>query len=259
MLILSNSMCKSASTIIWWYKVQLIDRTVPANGYKGLAEFIASGAVPGHAIFVADPLTDQTVDRLIEYADQHGPTVVKTHCHMTTYLDQLIREGKVLATYAHRDPRDVILSAIDHRARDIESGGTVWFDEFSSVEESIKPMLGLCVQAMPWIEHPNVPKFLYRDTVAHPDQQIRALAKHLKAEITEWDVEEILRIEAGGKTNSANWNQFNQAKATRYRREMTQNQIELCNRELGPWIEKLGYQVDDSDMTLSSSADSSAA
>ena len=244
MLILSNSLCKSASTITWWYKTELINRTTPTNGNRGLIDFVDSGAVPGRGIFIEDPLTDQSLDRLMDYARQNGPTVVKTHCHMTPYLDQIIREGKILATYAHRDPRDVILSAIDHRDRDIKSGGHVWFSQFSSVEASIPSIRGWCLKAEPWITHPQVHNILYRDTVGDPRQQIQRLAEKLKVEISNKQVDAILSVEANRKSDKANWMQFNQAKLTRYQTEMTPAQIELCNREIGLWIEKFGYPIE---------------
>lgn len=259
MLILSNSLCKSASTITWWYKTELINRTTPVNGNSGLIEFVNSGAVPGQGIFINDPLTDQSLDRLIEYARQNGPTVVKTHCHMTPYLEQMIREEKIVATYAHRDPRDVILSAIDHRAREIKSGGHVWFSEFSSIEASIPSIRSLCIRAEPWITHPQVHKFLYRDTVADPRRQIHAIANTLKVKISDKHVDQILSVEAERKSGKANWMQFNQAKITRYQTEMTPAQIELCNREIGPWVEKFGYQIEESCNIPATQLDTSAA
>ena len=245
MLILSNSIIKSASTITWWYKKELIDRTSPTNGNSGLANFVNSGAVSGQGCFINDPLEDQDLDRLMEYADTNGPTVVKAHCHMTPYLDQMIREGNVLATYTHRDPRDVMLSAIDCRNREIQNGTQVRFSRFSSIEASIPLIRNQCIRSEPWTAHPHVHKFLYRDTVADPKRQIHALADALKIDIADTQVDDILSIEAGQKSANANWLEFNQAKLTRYQTEMAPAQIELCNQELGPWIEKFGYLIEE--------------
>lgn len=243
MLILSNSMCKSASTITWWYKSEVINRTTPVNGNLGLADFINSGAVSGEGSFVSDPLDDQAVDRMMEFAAQNGPTVVKAHCHMTPYLAQMIHERKILATFAHRDPRDVILSAIDCRNREIKNGSHVRFSRFSSVEAAIPLIRYQCVRAEPWIVHPKVLKMLYRETVANPSRQIHSLAKALGVQISDTQVEEILKVEAENKSSQGNWMEFNQAKLERYQTEMSPAQIELCNRELGQWIEKFGYPI----------------
>lgn len=259
MLILSNSMCKSASTIIWWYKNELINRTTPVNGNRGLADFIDSGAVSGEGCFVNDPLEDQAVDRMMEFAAQNGPTVVKAHCYMTPYLSQMIGEGKILATFAYRDPRDVILSAIDCRNREIKSGSQVRFPGFSSVEAAIPLIQKQCVRAEPWIVHPKVLKMQYRDTVANPNRQIHSLAKALGVQISDTQVEEILKIEAENKSGQSNWMEFSQAKLTRYPTEMSPAQIELCNRELGRWIEKFGYSIEESCSSSAVPIDSSAA
>lgn len=245
MLILSNSIIKSASTITWWYKNELINRTTPANGNGGLVDFMNSGVVPGQGCFVHDPIENPSIDRLLEYARENGPTVVKAHCHMTPYLDQLIQDGKVIATFAHRDPRDVLLSAIDCRNREIESGSNVRFSRFSSFEDSIPLIRNQCARAEPWIAHPQVHKFPYRETVANPRQQIQSLADVLRVEVSDMLVDEILNVEAKRKSGQDNWMEFNQAKLTRYQNEMTEDQIELCDRELGPWIEKFGYQQEE--------------
>jgi len=155
--------------------LELVKRTTPSNGIGGLADFVDSGAVRGQGCFVHDPLEDPAIDRLMEYADQNGPTVVKAHCRMTPYLDQLIQEGKV---------------------------------------------------------------------VANPKQQIHSLAKILNVEVSDKLVDEILNVEAKRKSGQDNWMEFNQAKLTRYQNDMTQDQIELCNRKLGPWIEKFGYPLE---------------
>ena len=244
MLILSNSIIKSASTALWWYKTELINRTTPTNGNRGLGDFVNSGAVRGQGCFIGDPLEDQALDRLVEYARQNGPTVAKAHCHMTPYLDQLIRDKKVIATFAHRDPRDVILSAIDCRDREVKSGGPVRFSRFSSIEAAIPLISNQCVRAEPWIAHPQVHNFLYRDTVADPRRQIHSLAKTLEVEISDEHVDQILNIEAEKKSGQDNWLEFNQAKLTRYQTEMTPEQIEVCNQKLGQWIEKFGYKID---------------
>ena len=259
MLILSNSIIKSASTVTWWYKTELIDRTTPANGHGGFHDFVNSGAIPARGNFIDDPIEDQTLDQLMEYARQNGPTVVKAHCLMTPYLDQMIRDKKILATFAHRDPRDILLSAVDHRDREVKCGGPVWFAEFSSIEASIPEIQVQCRRAEPWIAHPQVHKFLYRDTVSNPRRQIRSLAKTLGLEITDKDVDGILNIEAGEKSDKANWMQFNQAKLSRYQTEMSQAQIELCNRELGPWIETFGYPIEGPHPTTAAPLDAPAA
>jgi hypothetical protein len=249
MLILSNSMCKSASTITWWYKSELINRTCSANGNRGVADFINSGAVRGQGRFVEDPVEDQALDRLMEFANVHGPTVVKTHCHMTPYLDRMIRERKIIATYNHRDPRDVILSAFDCRNRELENGSVPRFSQFSSIEAGIPLIREQCVRSEPWIVHPRVHNFLYREIVADPEKQIRSLATALEVEVSDTLVKEILEIEARNKSGHGNWMEFNEAKLARYHDEMTSDQIKLCNETLGPWIEKFGYQIDKPPMT----------
>ena len=259
MLILSNSLIKSSSTIIWWYTIQLVKRTTPNNGNEGLADFINSGAVAGQGQFVNDPVSDQALNQLMEYARQNGPTVVKAHCHMTEHLDQMIREGQIIATFTHRDPRDVILSAIDCHDREVKSGGQMRFPMFSSFEASVAAMSRHCIKADPWIAHPQVHKFRYTDTVSDSRQQIQNLARTLKVEVTDELVDDIMRVESEQKSNNTNWMEFNQAKLTRYPSEMSQAQIEVCNRELGPWIEKFGYSTEEPCSNPAVPIDSSAA
>ena len=128
MLIFSNSMCKSASTVIWWYSEQLIYHAHQKNGRKALHELTSAEDFGGEGSYVDYPVSDEKIDKLIALAKNNGPVVVKVHCGLTPYMKSVLQQGGAMVTFCYRDPRDMILSAMDHRRRAAKEGREVFQD-----------------------------------------------------------------------------------------------------------------------------------
>ena len=194
MLILSNSMCKSASTVIWWYTEQMIYDAHPTNGRAAIRDLTSSGDIAGTGSFVDHPLTDEKIDRLIKLAAKHGPTVVKVHCFLTPYLREVLNGGDALATFCYRDPRDMILSAMDHRERASKDGRTV-FEHFTSVENSLEQATYWCRMSCTWVQSGLAELFQYVDTVSNPVGQIHRIAEYFNIPIADQQIETIMQRE----------------------------------------------------------------
>ena len=241
MLIFSNSMCKSASTVIWWYSQQLIYNAHKKNGREALRNMVDSGEIEGTGGFVKHPVNEAKVDRLLTLAKQHGPTVVKVHCTLDPYLQQVLEQGDAVATFCYRDPRDMILSAIDHRKRAAENGRQV-FENFTTVEESIEHSKYWCRLACRWVESDLAKLFQYVETVSNPIGQIRRLADYFNLEVNDELINKITRKEENQK--KVGWCEFNRGDLSRYQHEMLPHEIERCNLELGKFIRRLGFEVE---------------
>ncbi len=242
MLVLSNSMCKSASSVLFWYTRQLVEKLLSANAQQKLVELTASGELPGVNEFV-NPVTPKVLDRLVRLADEFGPTVVKTHTPPTPYLQALIEQGIVKVTFCFRDPRDMILSAIDHRRRS-ENDGKPVFTEFTTVLESLDTARWWCQMACDWIQSELPLLFRYDSIVKRPGHQIRRIGDYLELFVEDEVIDQILTSEQ--QSRRIGNNEFNRGQLVRYPLEMTRTETEACNRELGDLIERLGFFVNNS-------------
>ena len=183
MLIFSNSMCKSASTLIWWYTEKLVYAAHSKNGARALRELTSSGAIKGANAFIDHPLTDEKIDRLIGLAKNEGPTVVKVHCYLTPYLREVLESGDAMATFCFRDPRDMILSAMDHRVRAAKAGREV-FEKFTTVKDSLDEATYWCRMSCAWYESQLAELFQYVDTVARPIWQMRRIGEFFNVDVS---------------------------------------------------------------------------
>ena len=242
MLIFSNSMCKSASTLIWWYTEKLVYAAHPKNGAKALRELTSSGEIKGSNAYMDHPVTEEKIDRLIELAKNEGPTVVKVHCYLTPYLKQVLESGDAVATFCYRDPRDMILSAMDHRVRAAKEGREV-FEKFTTVKESLDEASYWCRMSCTWYESQLAELFQYVDTVSRPIWQMRRLGKFLNFDVSDELIEQVQADES--KHKSVGWCEFNKGDLSRYHNEMQSHEIELCNQYLGKFIRQLGFEIDE--------------
>lgn len=241
MLIFSNSMCKSASTLIWWYTEKLVYATHPKNGGAALRELTDSGELAGGGGYIAHPLTEEKIDRLIELAKNQGPTVVKVHCFLTPYLREVLESGDAMATFCYRDPRDMILSAMDHRVRAAKQGRDV-FGKFTTVKDSLDEAVYWCRMSCTWHESRLAELFQYVDTVARPIWQMRRLAEFFNVDASDALIEEVQAVECRQK--SVGWCEFNKGDLSRYTTEMNSHEIKICNQYLGKYIRQLGFSID---------------
>ena len=102
MLIISNGMPKSASSLMYYYTQQLIRELHADNGCKFMEELIEAGELPGRGCFV-QVLDESSIDKLLGVCRRYGPTVVKAHHELTPFLAELIRKSVVAVTFTYRD------------------------------------------------------------------------------------------------------------------------------------------------------------
>jgi hypothetical protein len=239
MLVINNGMAKSASTLLYSHTLTLVQAACPRNGQDALRALTRSGSVRGTGDFISS-LDDFAVDQLVRVAAEHGPVVVKTHGRLTPRLEVLLREGTIKATFNHRDPRDVILSAMDHRVRTQQSE-TPQFREHTSVAGSLNETRFWCRIACQWVPSGLACVFRYCDLVAEPLRELRRLRNYLGLSLDDAFLARVVEQEQCERR----WGrlEFNQGALCRYPSEMSADDISLCNRELGTYIVALGYEL----------------
>ncbi len=240
MLIISNAMGKSASSVMFWYTVQLLQAARPDTNPRAVSELTQRGELPGIDGFVY-PLDDKTVRRLLQLVEASGPVVVKTHYSLTPLLESLLRENVVKATFCFRDPRDMILSAIDHY-RQTKAAGKPQFNQFTSVIDSLDVAAKWwCHLSCEWVESGLACLLRYEDIVIDPLNQVMRVRDHLGLTVDDAVIHAMLAREQFIRKVGINC--FNRGELIRYPKEMSLSELKACNQVLGDYIARLGYPV----------------
>ncbi len=234
MIVLSNGLPKSGSSLICGLTADLLAAAVPQNGLAALRQATADGKTFGRDLFVRT-LDRPTLELLDGIARRNGPVVVKVHHAFTADIRRGMDAGRLRATMIHRDPRDVILSARDHCWR---SEGAQ-FGEFTSIRSAIAPCRRFLKMVMPWVKRSDALILRYSDLVADPIQTLARVREYLELEAADDLLREI--VADRDRRRAAGVLQFNTGKLTRFREEMTDDEIAFCNRKLGSYIDQLGY------------------
>ena len=243
MFMLSYGMQKSASSLINLYAIEIINAAFPSNGQQAFEDLIKRGVIEGVGCFPWPEMLwrdEEKVKLLLDVAKTEGPFVLKSHMEPPQIVIGYIKKGDAKAIFSIRDPRDIVSSLIDHGAHNKSLGGGV-FEEYTSVDITIPFVREICEAAITWIESEIACIFKYHDLVTRPHHEIKRLARHLGADLTEEKLDSIVDAEMNARVQ---WKgTFNKGLLTRHKDEMTPDQVELCSKELGDYILKLGYSI----------------
>ena len=171
--------------------------------------------------------------------------VVKTHWGPNRVVRWLMLPGIIRATYVYRDPRDVVLSAVDHGRKLRAEGKTHTFAECHSVDDTIPIVLEWLKETSGWIRTPGTLSVRYEDLITAPLSIMQNLCVFLgidparkgvdlKAMYSVYDVQKNHQADSTG----LHWNK---GIAGRFRKELSSSDLKRCNRAFRPYLEKLGY------------------
>ena len=244
MLILSAGMPKSGS----------------AHLYNILnAMFVAAGNLDARQIKIKRELEDlmkwrnnnigklslKKLIRLWIISIQDGPFVVKTHNGPKLSTRALNKLGLLKVVYCYRDPRDVLLSAVDHGKRIIEQGGNHTFAkmvDFEKASKKIKPWLRI------WKRYNDMKGVLmvrYEDMMEKPIENTKKIADFLKISVTDVQIENIIwKFSRDNPDGERTGMHFNIAKIHRYKTEITESQKIKCREEYSDYLQAMGYEAE---------------
>ena len=155
----------------------------------------------------------------------------------------LIRLGIARATFIVRDPRDVILSAIDHGNRTEEGAADDWFKQFTDVGTSIPLVEKVFENYYQWKVFGRVLILKYEDRMESPELVLKQLTDFLQLDIEDAKIRSIADQQVAKKKASHN---FNKGTCRRYLSEMDPTIREQCTRQLHTTITDLGYETESS-------------
>ncbi len=171
--------------------------------------------------------------------------VVKTHAPLTPSLRLLMAMGMVKATYIYRDPRDVVLSALEHGERVRKAGTSNVLAELHSVAEAARYVTTLLRDWEGWTKSPHTLAVRYEDLLADTPGVLKRLAEFLALEATAEDIESVVARYAQGNQDAVTRNRlhFNKGVVGRFRSQMNASELALCQKQFGPYLQKMGYAV----------------
>ena len=141
----------------------------------------------------------------------------------------------------YRDPRDVILSAMDHgkRSRELglQSGG---FVEFQSVIDSIPFVQSMIEKFEHWSHFHQVYLVRYETLVTNPIAELSQVAKFLNWKVAKKDLEVIVNEQLSKRKDALN---FNKGTTERWKTEMNAKEVHLTTQAFKPFLKKMRYEV----------------
>jgi Sulfotransferase domain len=232
MILISSSLPKSGSTLVANYQESLIELVAPRNGQARLREVFKGR-------FIA-ALTPPVVARLLFIHARYGTLVVKTHSPATPVVRGLISSGVAKASYCYRDPRDVILSAIDHgkRSRAGEDPARA-FIEYATIDDSLPRVQALVGRWRGWQRFGKAHFIRYEQLMADKLGSLRAMAAALGWSLSEAQLEAIVAKHQPKRGLSHN---FNKGTAYRYRSEMSPEEIARCTAAFKDVLAQYHYE-----------------
>jgi hypothetical protein len=171
--------------------------------------------------------------------------VIKTHNQPNKWVNSLMAMRVVKATFIYRDPRDVVLSAIDHGKKIKEEGLNHTFATCSTIESTI-PQVELWLRTtIPWMDLKGVLLLKYEDLLSDPVLQLKRLSNFLRIDVDEQDIRNILDKYDYNKLENdvKDYLHFNVGRAGRFHGMMDKKDLDACNRVFSPYLERMGYDI----------------
>lgn len=259
MIIVSSSMVKSGS--LWYYR--LTDELLAASDMKD--DLLAPKHSAVKDLHEGDKikcpqLTFSNLSHLIQSSQQGYSYPVKTHAAPTLSLalfGSIIRTIKV--TYIYRDPRDVVLSILDHAKKARENNLKINLRDIYSISDAIDFVSIELNKWKKWHIYSNffnVHTVKYEDLVSNTHKEVTRLASFLNIDVCEQTIHTIIqKYDRGSSSNNqsekiVNNIHYNKGYSGRYENEMDKNEIQYCTDKFLPYLKEMGYIVETTDTLL---------
>ncbi len=240
MIVLSAGMPKSGSA--WFYN--LTNDLLVAAGCQDACEirerFQLQSVLMVRNCNVGELSRERLAPVLMPHLQGHT-FVIKTHCGPTPFALDLHARGILKPAYIFRDPRDVVLSTLDHGLR-IRAGGEnhtfAHYDTFEKAVAVVKEWLEIYVQ---WTRLDGIHTVRYENLLERPAAELERLADYLELQIANNVIEAIVQTYC--EENLSGYDienlHFNKGESGRYRTLMSHHEQQYCLEQFGSSLEHM--------------------
>ena len=170
---------------------------------------------------------------------------VKTHARHSRAAKVMNKLGMIRIVYCYRDPRDALISAIDHGKQIIERGENHSFAkmvEFDTALATVRGWLDI------WKDYNNLPDVYmlkYENLIYNQAEAIKPVEDFLGIHIDNRKRNDILwKYSKNNISGERSGMHFNKARTNRFRSEMTQRQKRKCLTAFAKFLELMSYSVE---------------
>jgi len=183
--------------------------------------------------------------KLWRISAQEGVFVVKTHSGPSLPVKILNKLGALRIVYSYRDPRDVVLSAIDHGKKIQSEGEAHTFAQMVDFDKALENVKSwLCIWRA-YAEMPGVLTVQYEEMMQDPVSMTKKIEDFLKVSVDSGKRQNILwkysRENVEGERTGMH---FNKAQTFRYKTDMTDEEKAKCKHEFSDLLLLMGYECD---------------
>ena len=244
MIILSAGMQKSGSTYFYNVINQLLIEAGNTDARQIKVKYGLNDLMKQHNNNI-EKLSLNNFIRLWRISNREGAFAVKTHVGPNPLTKILNRLGIIRIAYCYRDPRDVLLSAVDHGKTIIASGDNHTFAKMVDFDNALKNVKAWLDIWKKYADMPGVLMIKYEKMLERPFETTKAIENFLGISVTAEKREEILwkfsRNNPGGDRTGMH---FNKAQIYRYKTEMTQKQKNKCHAAFLEYLEIMYYDIE---------------
>lgn len=232
MLIICGGMPKAGSSLLMRHAIQLVELAFGRAGQDAFEAWVRQGPVGGVGCFPFNGWETHW-ETLRTLAEKHGPFVLKTHYPFPWIPEELQQDPAATFLYTFRDPRDVVLSALDHGARSRLRGDT-HFADCLDLGSAIFSVQHWCREAIEWLDNPKVYRCSYFEMLSEPEKPVTRLATHLGFLPAQKLAAQSVALEA--QNRALDKDQFRLGKITRWREELNRKDRKQCQRAFKAWL-----------------------
>lgn len=183
--------------------------------------------------------------RLWRISNRESTFVVKTHDGPKRLTNLLSRLGMIKIVYCYRDPRDVLISAVDHGKNILKGGESHTFAnmvDFDTALTTVKAWLGV------WKKYADMPGVLmlkYEEMMEQTIESTQAIEAFLGVSVSSEKRAEILwKFSRDNSDGDRTGMHFNKAKIYRYKTEMTQAQKVKSQAAFHDYLSMMSYDIE---------------
>ena len=189
-------------------------------------------------------LSRKVLFKLLKVSFKEKDFVVKTHSGPTALVDVLLQLRLVKIVYIYRDPRDVILSAMDHGERIRKEGKHHTFAKMVNFEMALDELKKWIAIFKSYKARKKVLSIRYEDLMLGREKTVDRVCKYLKIKLSDQQIQDIL-FTYDKENPDANMKglHFNKAKVNRFKTEMPEDRQAHFQRKWSQELKSMGYEV----------------